>query len=162
VAANPPLDLALTPLGGAPRTLGQLLTTFHLCLVVVDPAVASSRLLLPTAARVLTVFDQADVRVAWLVAGDGEEATRFLGRWAKEMLTFVDPDRAAIRALGLQRLPAIVHLAMDGTVADAAEGWHPAEWRRLTLELAKVTAWKAPAIPGPRDPAPFEGSPALR
>jgi hypothetical protein len=162
VSADPPPDLALTPLNGRSRTVDQLLTTFHLCFVALDPRTAPSRLIIPTAARILSVFEQADVRVAWLVAGDAEDARRLLGRWADEILTFVDPEREAIRGFGLQRLPAIVHVAMDGTVVNASEGWHPLEWKRLTDHLAKVTAWKGPSFPLPRDPAPFDGTPALR
>ena len=85
----------------------------------------------------------------------------FLGPWAEQMLTFADPDREAVKAFGLERLPALVHLGIDGTIAGAAEGWRPAEWRAVTDRLAKMMSWRAPAIPSPRDPAPFAGTPAL-
>jgi hypothetical protein len=152
----------LTPIRGKPRTVRELLTTFHLVFVALDPFTNESAWILPTAARILTVFDQADCRVAWLVAGaTPEECRMFLGPWAEQMLTFADPDREAVKAFGLQRLPALVHLGIDGTIVGAAEGWNPAEWRAVTDRLAKMMSWRAPALPSPRDPAPFAGTPAL-
>jgi hypothetical protein len=142
--------------------VGQLLTTFHLLLVVLDPYTNESSWILPTAARVIQTFEQADVRVAFLIGADTEaDARQFLGPLAREVQTFVDPKREAIKALGLERLPALVHLDLSGAVANSTEGWHPMEWRRVTENLAKLMSWSAPAIPGPKDPGPFEGSPAL-
>ena len=162
MASNPPPDLTLTPLNGKSRTVAQLLTTFHLLLVALDPFTNESAWILPTASRILQVFEQADVRVAWLMAGaTPEEAREFLGPWAEEILTFADPDRTAVKGFGLERLPAIVHLGMDGTVENAAEGWHPMEWRKVTEHLAKITSWLAPTFPIPADPGAYEGSPAL-
>src|SRR5207302_8586454 len=79
VAANPPPDLKLTPINGPGRTVAELLTTFHLCFVALDPFTNESAWILPTAARILTVFEQADVRVAWVVAGTPRECRMFLG-----------------------------------------------------------------------------------
>lgn len=151
----------LHPLSGPERTLSQLLTTFHLVLVVVDPFTHESAWLLVTAARILETFRQADCRVGWLVAGDADECRAFLGPNASGFNTFADADRSVIKALGLQYLPAIVHLGMDATIIDSAEGWHPAEWRRVTEGLAKMLHWKAPHVPAAKDPAPFSGTPAL-
>ena len=150
------------PINGKPRTVKELLLMFHLVFVALDPFTYESAWILPTAARILTVFDQADCRVAWLVAGaTPEECRLFLGPWAEQILTFHDPDREAVKAFGLERLPALVHLGIDGTVVGAAEGWNPAEWRAVSDRLAKVMSWRAPAIPAPKDPAPFAGTPAL-
>ena len=162
MASDPPPELLLTPINGKPRSVRELLLMFHLVLVALDPFTNESAWILPTAARILTVFDQADCRVAWLVAGaTPEECRMFLGPWAEQMLTFADPDREAVKAFGLERLPALVHLGIDGTIVGAAEGWNPAEWRAVTDRLAKMMSWRAPAIPSPRDPAPFAGTPAL-
>ncbi len=160
VASNPPPDLVLTPLRGKPRTVEQLLTTFHLLIVALDPFTDESAWLLPTATRILQVFEQADCRVAWLVACTPEECQQFLGPWSEEILTFSDPDRTAVKGFGLQRLPAILLVRMDGQVA-GAEGWQPMAWRRVTDEAARLTGWRPPSYPGPRDPGAFEGSPAL-
>jgi hypothetical protein len=151
----------LTPLRGQPRTVAQLLTTFHLLLVALDPFTHESAWILETAGRILQGFEQADCRVAWLVAATPDEARMFLGPWADEIQTFVDPDRLAIKSFGLERLPAIVNLGMAGRVVGAAEGWRPAEWRAVVDQLAKILSWSAPGFPGPRDPGPFAGSPAL-
>jgi hypothetical protein len=159
VATNPPPDLVLTPTTGAGRPVMGWLTNFHLFFVAVDPGNERSAWLVPTAARILTEYEQADCRVAWLVAGMPEDARRLLGRWAHDILTFVDPDLTAIRAFGLTSLPAAVHLGMDGQVVNAAEGWDPAGWRTLTVELSRIVGWSHPVIPGPRDPAPYTGAP---
>jgi hypothetical protein len=159
VATNPAPDLVLTPINGRGRTVSQWLVTFHLLFVAVDPDSDRSSWIVPTAARVLTGYEQADCRVAWLVAGTAADARRFLGRWASEILTFADPDLTSVRAFGLASLPAIVHLAMDGSVVNAVEGWDPAEWRRLTTELSRIVGWSRPVIPLPSDPGPFAGAP---
>ena len=156
---NPPADLVLTPAKGKPRTLREQLAIFHLVLCVVDPYGRPSAWIIETAARILTVFEQADCRVGWLVTGNAAEAGSFLGPWSKELLTFVDPDRTAVRALGIKALPALVHLGADGTVVGAAEGWDPAQWRAVASNLAKMMRWSAPVIPSPRDPGPFAGAP---
>lgn len=159
VASDPPPDLVLSPLEGTPRSVREWLTTFHLLLAAIDPGGRPSAWILPTAERVLTDYDQADCRVAWLVAGDEDDARRFLGPRADAILTFADPDRAAIKAFGLASLPAIVHLGMDGHVVNAVEGWDPMAWRALTVELSRIVAWTRPVLPAPRDPGPFPGEP---
>lgn len=139
----------------------EWLTTFHLSFVALDPFTDEGAWILPTAVRVLTTFQEADVRVALLLPATPDECRMFLGPHADELLTFADPDRSAIKGFDLGRLPAFVHLAMDGTVANAAEGWDPSGWRKVADHLARVTAWRAPVIPGAKDPAPFPGTPAL-
>ena len=161
MASNPPADLVLTPLDGKPMKVNEWLTTFHLAFVALDPFTNESAWILETALRILRVFDQADVRVAFVCTGTPEECKLFLGPLTNEILTFVDPDRTVVKGFGLATLPAFVHLAMDGTVENAAEGWHPLEWRKLADNLAKVTSWRAPLIPDAGDPGPFEGTPAL-
>jgi hypothetical protein len=161
VPRDPSPDLLLTPIKGKPRTVEQMLTTFHLLFVVIDPFTHQSAWILPTAGRILQTFEQADVRIAWLVTATADECRQFLGPWANDLMTFADPDRVAVKELGLERLPALVHLGMEGTVVAAAEGWHPAEWKALTDRLAKVLSWQGPNFPTAKDPGPFEGSPAL-
>jgi hypothetical protein len=160
VASDPAPDLTLATLDGVARTVEEWLTTFHLVFVALDPYTNESAWLLPTAARILSAFDQADCRVAFVVTSDADKARRFLRRWATEILTFADPERSVVRGFGLERLPAIVHVATDGSVVDSAEGWNPPEWRRVTANLARIMSWRAPMVPGPRDPGPFEGTPA--
>ncbi|MHB8671937.1 MAG: hypothetical protein ACYDAD_15480 [Acidimicrobiales bacterium] len=162
MATDPSPDLLLRPLGGPARSVREWVTTFHLVFVALDPFEERSAWLVETAARILGTYSEADCRVAFVVAGNDDEARQFLGRHAEEVLTFVDPDLAAIRGpggFGLATLPAIVHLDVYGQVVNAAEGWDPPAWRALTEELSRVLSWKGPVIPGPRDPAPFDGVP---
>lgn len=156
-----PGDLALKPINGSPHTLSQWLTTFHLVVAALDPFTSESAWLLPTVARIFRVYDQADCRVALLVTCTEEQAQQFLGPYAREFLTFTDADREAVKGLGLERLPALVHIRQDLSVAGVAEGWHPDEWRVLTDQLSRAMSWSRPSIPTSRDPAPYEGTPAL-
>ena len=157
MASDPSPDLLLAPINGKPRPVGAWLTIFHLVFVALDPFSERSAWLVETSARILTTYDQADCRVAFLVGGTPDEAREFLGHWAIDILTFADPDLTAIRGFGLQTLPAIVHVAGDATVVDAVEGWDPPAWRMLSERLSKIVDWRGPVIPGPRDPAPFAG-----
>ena len=159
MATNPPDDLVLTTISGRTRTVREWLTTFHLLFVAVDPNGLRSKWIVPTAARVLSEYEQADCRVAWLVTGDAGDARRLLGRWATDIMTFVDPELAAVKAFGIATLPAIVHLNMDLTVVNAVEGWDPPAWRALATELSRHMSWSRPHIPAPGDPGPFAGAP---
>ena len=161
MATDPPADLLLAPLGGEARTVHEWLVTFHLCTVVVDPFTNESSWLLETAGRFLTSYAAADVRVAWVVTGTDDEARQFLGPWADRFLTFTDPGREVVKALGLTELPALVHLNTSGAVEDSAEGWDPEAWRRVAANLSRILSWSRPTIPAPGDPVAFDGSPAL-
>lgn len=161
MVTDAPADLPLTPINGGTHTLQQWLTTFHLVAGVLDPFTAESAWLLPTLTRIFRVYDQADCRVAIIVTCTPEEARQFLGPYAKEFLTFADPDRVAVKGLGLDKLPALVHIRQDLSIAGAAEGWDPAAWRQITDRLSRAMSWSGPTIPGPGDPAPFAGTPAL-
>jgi hypothetical protein len=160
VVTNPPLDLPLAPINGEPRPLAQWVTTFHLVLVALDPFTNESAWILPTASRLLINYQEADCRIAWLVSGTASECRQFLGPWAREILTFADPDRVAIKGFGLDYLPALLHVAIDGTLIAAAEGWDPVPWRALTDNLSRTLSWNRPTMPLPSDPMPFPGTPA--
>lgn len=159
MASDPDPDLTFTPLDGEPRPVSQLLTMFDLAFVALDPFTNESAWILETAGRILRVFEEADVRVAWLVTATKSECRQFLGPWASELLTFVDPERVAVKGFGLTRLPALVHLGIDGTLVGSCEGWDPPVWRSITHHLARRMAWLAPVIPAAGDPGPFAGSP---
>lgn len=155
MATNPSPDLVLTPLNGSARTVSQWVTTFHLVFVALDPYSRESKWILPTAARILLTFQEADCRIAWLATADPDKCRSVLGDRADDILTFSDPDRTAVNGFGLERLPALVHVAMDGTLVDAVEGWDPPRWREITVRLAKMMAWLPPTVPVASDPAPF-------
>jgi hypothetical protein len=161
VTTNPPPDLVLTPLGGEARPLQEWLTTFHLASIVLDPYTNESSWILDTAARILEGLRGSDARVNFIVTADAEDTRTFLGPLVDRFLVFVDPDRTAVKALGLTELPAFVFIRVDGTVPAAAEGWRPMEWRAVTDTVAAATAWRPPDIPVVGDPGPFHGSPAM-
>ena len=157
-----PAELELKPLSGdESHTLREWLTTFHLLTVVLDPFTAESAWLLPTVGRILRVYNESDARVSITVTCDELGARQFLGPYAKEFLTFADPDRNAVKAFGLSTLPAIVHVRQDLSIAGAAEGWDPDAWREVTEGLSLALSWARPSIPALRDPAPYPGTPAL-
>ncbi len=128
---------------------------------IIDPYTHESSWIIETAGRVLRAFTDADCRVAWLVTANEDQAAEFMGPWAEEMLTFADPDREMVKSLGLETLPAFVHLDQKLNVVGAAEGWNPDEWRDVATGLAQVMSWTRPALPGPGDPTPYAGTPAL-
>jgi hypothetical protein len=160
VATDPPTDLLLDPINGEPRTVEEWLTMFRIAAVVVDPFTNESAWLLDTAARIMDNYEGADVRVAFLVTGSDAEARAFLGPLSERFLTFSDPDRVAVKALGLNELPALIHIRHDGKLVGVAEGWDPDEWRAIADDLAKKTSWSRPLIPAPGDPAPYAGTAA--
>jgi len=155
------MDLTLTPLTGDAKTLHQWLTTFHLASVVLDPFTNESAWILKTAARILRQFSGAAVRINFIVTCDATDARAFLGPFADEFLVFCDPDRIAVKALGLAELPAFVLIKSDGSVPIAAQGWTSAEWKEVAAAVAALTSWSRPAIPAPGDPGSFRGTPAL-
>jgi hypothetical protein len=154
-------DIQLQPLGGEARSLREWTTTFHLVLVVLDPFTFESAWILETAGKLLRDFAEADCRVAWLITGSEGNARQFLGPWAEEVLTYVDPERDVVKALGLERLPAIVHLNLDHAIEASAEGWNPREWQGVADQLAKVMSWSTPNVAKLGGPGAYEGSPAL-
>jgi hypothetical protein len=161
VAKDPPADLVLTTLAGEARPLSEWLTTFHLATVALDPYTNESAWILTTAVRVLEGLRGSNARVTLLVTAPEDDVRLFLGPLIKQFLVFVDDDRAAVKALGLESLPAFVFIRVDGTVPAAAEGWNPAEWRSVAETIAATTAWEPPDIPLVGDPGPFHGTPAL-
>lgn len=161
MATDPPADLILSPINGEPRTISGWVTTFQLAAVILDPFTNESSWLLETASRLLLHFREADCRVAFIVTGTADDAREFLGPWADKVLTFADPDRAAVRGLGLNELPAFVQVRGDLHLAASAEGWDPEQWRRVAGSLAKNMSWSAPLIPAYGDPSPYAGSAAV-
>jgi hypothetical protein len=161
VPSNPSPDVVLTSLDGQSRPLEQWLTTFNLACVVLDPYTNESSWILKTAARILDGFRGADVRVNFVVTCGADDARTFLGPLANDFLVYVDPDRAFVRSLGLQSLPAFVFVTMDGSIGASAEGWSGAAWRKVADTIAKATAWSSQTIPAAGDPVPFAGTAAL-
>jgi hypothetical protein len=161
VITDVPADVQLTPLKGSPRTIGEWTTTFHLAVVVLDPYTLESSWILGTAARLLRRYAEADVRIAFAVTCSVDEALRYMGPLADEFLVFADPERSATKALGLEKLPAFVHVNQAHQVEAVAEGWDPDAWRAVAENLSDRMDWTVPVIPADGDPSPFLGTPAL-
>jgi hypothetical protein len=153
------LDLDLQPLDGDARPLGEWLTTFPLLPVVLDPFTHESAWLLDTSKRILEHFADADCRICWILTCSVDDAKRFLGPYAEEVLSFADPTGAIAASLGLEQTPAIALLRQDGVVTASAEGWNPDAWREVAEAVAELTSWSRPTIPAAGDPAPFSGTP---
>lgn len=156
MAQNPDPFIEVTTIAGRTRPLDDWLTIFHLCLVVL-PARPEAQDFVPIARRTLEVFQGADCKTAFLVTGNEPQARRLLGKTADDFVVFLDPERKLVSSLGLERLPAFVHLKADAALVDAAEGWDPTAWQRVAHGLGKDMAWSAPAYPEAGDPRPFEG-----
>ncbi len=159
MVSNPSQDVELHVADGPSHTLREWLTTFHLLAVVVDPYELPSAWIVPTGTRILRGFDGANCRGAWIVAGSASDAKVFLGDVATESLVFTDQDRSAIAALGIDTLPALVHIGADG-VAEISQGWDPDDWNSISSRLAQQMGWSRPTVPADGDPAPFAGTPA--
>lgn len=158
MASNPDPALKLTSAKGAIHTLDDWCTTFQLFLAVL-PARAESSVFVPIARRIFATLGDADCRCAFLVTGPESVAARILGDAAEETVVFVDPEQELVQGLGLERLPALVHLRQDTSLASSTEGWDPTAWQHVTDEVAKAMAWTSPVVARPDDPAPFPGWP---
>ncbi len=160
VVTNPAADVELQTMKGGTIALGEMVTMFHLALVVVDPYTHQSAWILPTAQRILQTFKAADVRVGFVVTGSTDDARDFLGPIVDEFFVLADPERKLVKSLGLETLPAWVHIDHLLQVEASAQGWHPDEWRTAAEHLAERMDWTRPTIPDVGDPVPFSGSPA--
>jgi hypothetical protein len=159
VITDVPADVQLTPVTGSPRTIAEWTTTFHLAIVALDPYTLESSWALESAARVLRHYAEADVRVAFLCTCSADEARTFMGHFVDEFLVFADPERTAVKAFGIETLPAFVHVNQHHQVEAAGEGWDPESWRVVAENLSDRMGWTLPTIPANGDPSPFAGTP---
>lgn len=154
-------EIPLTRLSGETLPLHKWTTTFHLALVVLDPYTHESAWILDTATRILREFMPSDCRTTLLVTCDDAGARQFLGPLVDEMLILTDPDREAVKGLGLERLPAFVHLNQANQIVAVAQGWDPPAWKAVADSLATSMSWQSPVIPQRGDPSPYEGTTAI-
>ena len=155
---SPDPNLKLSSSKGVARTVDDWTTMFHLCLVILPPR-PEANAYIPIARRIFKVFGDADCHTAFCVAGNEFIARGVLGDAEDEYLTFVDPDGAFVQSLGIEHLPAFVHLRQDTTLVAGAEGWNPREWQQVAKEIAKSMAWSVPEVAAQGDPAPTQGWP---
>jgi hypothetical protein len=160
MAKNPDPMLALTNLAGTTRTLDDWTTMFHLVMVVLPDRPEGAQFV-PVAERIFATFADSDAKVAFCVPGPAPMARRLLEGAKGTYPVFCDADRELVAGLGLERLPALVHLRQDTSLANVAEGWDPKEWQRVVRAIGKALAWTHPEIARRGDPAPTPGWPAL-
>ena len=158
MAQNPDPQLALTSLTGVTRTLDDWTTVFNLALVML-PDRPEARTFLPVIDRIFATFGDSDVRTVVCVPSTAAITRRILGDAADRWLVFVDPEASLAKSLGLERLPAFVHIRQDTTLVAAAQGWSPTEWQRVAGEVAKSQHWTTPQVAGRNDPPPSPGWP---
>lgn len=156
MAQDPDPTVELTTARGVTRTLDEWTTSFHLALTVL-PGRPEAASYVRIGRRIAEVLGGSDCRPAFLVVGNERSARRVLGSTIDEYLCFLDPEGAFVKAVGLVKLPAFVHIRLDGSLASAAEGWDPNVWDDAVELLAKEMAWTRPLIPAPGDPPPFAG-----
>lgn len=159
MAKNPDPTLPLSNLAGTTRTLDDWTTMFHLVMVVLPDRLEGAQWV-PVAERIFATFGDSDAKVAFLVPGPAPMANRLLERGSGKYSVYLDPDRALIASLGLERLPAFVHLRQDATLANVAEGWDPKEWQSVARAVGRALSWTHPEVARPGDPAPTPGWPA--
>ena len=156
MAQHPDPQLAIGDLKGTTRTLAEWTTIFQLCLVILPDRPEGSRWI-PVARRIFATFGEANCHTAYVVPSTASVARRILGDAVDEAMVFLDPDRALVTSLGLERLPAFVHLRQDTSLGAAAEGWDPREWQRTAREIARSMSWIAPDLADLHDPPPTQG-----
>jgi hypothetical protein len=158
MAQNPDPALALTSLKGTTRTLDDWATVFNLAIVVLPPRPEAASFV-PVIDRMFATFGDSDVRTCVAVCGTESIARRILGPALERWLTFIDPDSALATSLGLERLPAFVHLRQDTSLAASAQGWSPTEWQKVADQVARTLHWTSPVVSGRGDPPPSPGWP---
>jgi hypothetical protein len=158
VAQNPNPQLQITSYKGVTRTLDDWATVFNLAIIVVPDRPEGSQFV-PVIERIFATFGESDARTIVCVPTSAAITKRILGDAVDRWLVWCDTDRAFVESLGLDRLPAFVHLRQDTTLVTAAQGWSPTEWQRVADQIAKHEHWTSPVVAGRGDPAPTPGWP---
>jgi hypothetical protein len=158
VAQNPDPTLALTSLKGVTRTLDDWATVFNLAVVLL-PARPEAGKWVTVIDRIYRTFGDSDVRTTICVSSTPAITRRILGAAADQWLVFADPDELLANSLGLERLPAFVHLRQDTSLVTAAQGWSPTEWQKVANEMARTQNWTTPVVTGAGNPPPTPGWP---
>ena len=158
VAKNPDPLLPITSYAGVTRTLDDWATVFNLAVIVL-PDRPEGAAFVPVVERLFATLGDSDVRTIVCVPSTKTIAKRILGDAVDRWLVWLDPDRAFVESLGLERMPAILMLRQDTSLVTAAQGWSPTEWQRVANEIARHEHWTTPLVAGRGDPAPTPGWP---
>lgn len=156
MAQNPDPNLSVANLAGTARSLDDWTTVFNLAIVMLPPRVEASAFK-PVIRRLFATLGDADVRTTIWVPGPASMARKILGDLADEYLVWCDPDAALATSLGLERLPAFVHLRQDTTLVSCAQGWSPTEWQKLADGIAAQIHWTSPIVAGRGNPPASPG-----
>jgi hypothetical protein len=156
VAQNPDPTIELTSIKGVTRTLDDWATMFHLAIVVL-PARPEASQWVPVIDRLYGVLGDSDARTTICVNAEPAIARRILGDAADRWLTFCDPEARLSASLGLERLPAFVHLRQDTSLVRAAQGWSPRAWQEVADGIAKALHWTSPVLAARSNPPPTPG-----
>jgi len=158
MAGNPNPQLPITSYTGITRTLDDWATVFTLGIIVL-PDRPEGSLFVPVIERIFATFGDSDVRTVVCVPSTPAITKRIVGDAVDRWLVWCDADRALVESLGLECLPAFVHLRQDTTLVAAAKGWSPTEWQRIADDMARQQHWTSPVVAGRGDPAPTPGWP---
>ena len=158
MAGNPNPQLPVTSYKGVTRTVDDWATVFELAIIVLPDRPEGSEFV-PVIDRIFATFGDSDVRTIVCVPTTAAIARRIIGDAIDRWLVWLDSDRAFVQSLGLERLPAFVHLRQDTTLVAAAQGWSPTDWQRVADEIARQQHWTSPIVTGRGDPAPTPGWP---
>ena len=156
VANNPDPSIELTSITGAARTLDDWATVFNLAVVLL-PGRPEAAAWVPVIDRIYATLGDSDVRTTVCVSANAAITRRILGDAASRWLTFCDPDQRLATGLGLERLPAFVHLRQDTSLVTVAQGWSASEWQRVADEIAKKQHWSSPHVAAPGNPRATPG-----
>ena len=158
MAKNPNPLLQITSYAGVTRTLDDWTTVFNIAVIVL-PDRPEGAAFVPVIDRIYGTFGDSDVRTIVCVPSTKTITKRILGNAVDRWLTWIDPDRALVESLGLERLPALLMLRQDTSLVTAVQGWSPTEWQKTTAEIARKEHWSTPIVTGRGDPAPTPGWP---
>ncbi len=126
------------------RTLDDWATVFNLAIVVLPDRPEGATL--PPGRSNASSPRSATATCAPIVCVPSTPAItkRILGDAVDKWLVWCDPDEAFVDSLGLERLPAFVHLRQDTSLVAAAQGWSPTEWQKVADEIARHEHWTSP------------------
>ena len=158
MANNPNPLVEITSYAGVTRTLDDWATVFNLAVVLL-PGRPEAGAWVAVIDRIYNTFGDSDVRTTICVSANTAITRRIVGDAADRWLTFADPDELLAKSLGIERLPAFVHLRQDTSLVAAAQGWSATEWQKIADSIAKKEHWTSPVIAAPGNPSPTPGWP---
>ena len=104
----------------------------------------------------------ASVRVCFILTCTEDEARQFLGpvdrAGARPTSTPIGPSCGPASSRSCRPSSTSARPARSRAWPRAGD---PDEWRAIVATVAREKAWSRPMVPGPGDPAPYPGSPAL-